>query len=108
MLEFAYTSPDDRQVVSQLSFDRFADAYRWVTIDDTIAYMDVQEGPMVDGKLTVSNSETNTQFETFGFTIKERTTLSGMSSEGFGIEVENSMDGGESWFVSNKMAFTRP
>lgn len=108
MLELTYTSPDDRQVVSQLSYDRFADAYRWVTIDDITTYMDVQEGPMEDGKLTVSNSETNTRFETFGFTIKERTTLSGMSSDGFEIEVENSMDGGENWFVSNKMAFTRP
>ncbi len=108
MLEISYTSPDSRQVISQLSYDRFADAYRLVSIDDTTTYMDVQEGTLADEKLMLSNSETNTQFETFGFTIKERTTFSGISADGFNVEVENSMDGGESWFVSNKMAFSRP
>lgn len=108
LMELTYTSSDDRQVVSQLSYDRFADVYRLVTIDDITTYMDVQEGPMADGKLTVSNSETNTRFETFGFTIKERTSFSNISADGFEVEVESSMDDGESWFVSNKMTFSRP
>lgn len=105
--ELTYTTEDDRNVVSQLSYDRFGEIYRWVTIDDTSTYMDVQEGNLEDGVLTVSNLETDTRFETFGFTIKERNALSEISADGFVLTTENSMDGGENWFVSSKMTFSR-
>lgn len=107
LLELAYTTEDARNVVAQLSYDRFGDMYRLATIDDTTTYMDVQEGKLEEGVLTVSNQETSTHFETFGFTIKERTAFKELSADAFQVEVESSMDGGENWFVSSKMSFQR-
>ena len=107
MLELAYTTEDARNVMAQLSYDRFNEMYRLATIDDTTTYMDVQEGKLEEGVLTVSNQETSTYFETFGFTIKERTTFKELSADAFQVEVESSMDGGENWFVSSKLSFER-
>lgn len=105
--ELTYESPDARQVVSQLTYDRFGEVYRWVTIDDTSTYLDIQEGVLEEGRLTVSNLDTSTRFETFGMTVKERNTLSEISADGFTLETESSVDGGENWFVSSKMTFER-
>ena len=60
-----------------------------------------------EGVLTVSNMETGTPFSSFGTEINERCKIMDVTDEGFTFERENSFDGGENWFVSEKLTYTR-
>ena len=77
-------------------------------VDSRTGLMDIQQGTTDEqGRLVVSNVETGTPFEGFGMVFHQRLTFSGDSLDSFEMEGETSMDGGETWFVSDKASYTR-
>ena len=100
-------STQGAQAVRTLSYDRHREHYVMTQMNDTETYLDIQVGPLVNGALTVSNVETGTTSMNFRFTLHERSTISGLSKDGFTIQRENSFDGGQNWAVMQKLTYTR-
>ncbi len=93
--------------LSTLSYDRFKERYRLTQFNSFTSHLDVQEGTFEDGRLTVSNAETDTSWEGFGRTFHERLSYFDVTTDGFKLEAERSVDGGENWFVNRKSTYTR-
>ncbi len=99
---------DGQQVVRTLSYDGFQKRYRMTLINRFTTHLDVQEGELDDdGRLVVSNVDTGTTWQGYGFTFFGRTSFADVSEDGFKVEQEMSMDGGENWFVIQKLTYTR-
>ena len=108
LLEEAYTDPTGTAIARSLSYDRFKETYRLATINDFTGHLDIQEGTFDDdGRLTVSNAETGTTWQGFGFTFHSRTSFFEIGEDGFKTESEQSIDGGENWFVAAKATYSR-
>ena len=50
---------------------------------------------------------TDTSFTVFGTTVHERCKISPVGDDGFTIERENSMDGGQNWMVMQRLTYTK-
>ncbi len=107
LLEEHFVSPEGIEGLRTLSYDRFKERYRLTQINSFTSHLDVQEGTMEDGRLTVSNAETDTSWQGFGFTFHQRLSLFDFTPDGFKVEAERSVDGGENWFVNHKAVYTR-
>ena len=107
MLEESSMSPEGIEVVRILTYDRFKERYRLTQMNSLTSHLDVQEGAFAEGRLTVSNAETDTSWQGFGFTFHQRLTFSGVTPAGFKVEAERSTDGGETWFVNYKATYAR-
>ena len=91
-----------------LSYDQFRKTYRYTQIVDSQNFLDVHEGDFNDeGVLVVSNVETGTTWSGFGMTFHARVSFLDISSDGFTIHTEISIDGGENWFLAVKEAYAR-
>ncbi len=106
LLEERYTS-DGTEIVRTLSYDRFRQRYRLTEISSDSKTMDIQEGPLAEGKFTLSNLDTGTTLVMFGTTIHQRTLIHDITPEGFQLEREVSTDGGKNWFTGAKATYTR-
>ncbi len=95
------------EIVRTYSYDRFQERYRLTQMTDATLYHDVHEGTMEDGRLTVSNVATGTPWSGFGFTVHLRISVFELGGDGFRLHQELSLDGGESWFVADKLTYTR-
>lgn len=103
-----FETADGNAVERTLSFDRHRKHWVLAGIDARSGLLDIQTGiANDDGSVTLSNVETGTTTETFGFVIHSRTTLFPLVDGTFRIEGESSIDGGENWFVSNKVHYER-
>ncbi len=90
------------------AYDRFKEYWVRASINDFTNHLDVQQGTMDDeGRLTLSNVETGTEWTGFGRTFHSRTSLFDVTEDGFTVEQETSLDGGENWFVNAKETYTR-
>jgi hypothetical protein len=109
LLEETYTASDGRTVVRTITFDRFKGTYRITVIDDVATQLDVQEGTMEDGRITVSNAETGISQTVFGgmMTMNSQIAIFDITDDGFKVEEAVSMDGGENWTVNVKKTYTR-
>ena len=107
MLEETFVSPQGTEVVRSLTYDRFKERYRLSQINSFTSHLDVQEGTMEEGRLTVSNAETDTSWQGFGQTFHQRLSIFDVTEDGFKMEAERSVDGGENWFVNAKATYTR-
>ncbi|MEM7354990.1 MAG: DUF1579 family protein [Acidobacteriota bacterium] len=107
MLEEHYVSPQGVEVVRSLSYDRFKERYRFSQFSDFTSHLDVREGTMDDGRLTVSNAETGTTWTGFDQTFHQRLTIFDVTADGFKTEAEQSVDGGKTWAVNEKATYTR-
>lgn len=107
MLEETFVSPQGIEVVRSLSHDRFKERYRLTQFNSYTQHLDVQEGTMEDGRLIVSNAETDTSWQRGGQTVHERLSIFEIAEDGFKMESERSVDGGENWFASGKATYTR-
>jgi len=97
------------ETVRSWTYDRYREVYRMTSINDYTTHLDVQAGKRGDdGRITVSNVETGTTWTGFGSTFHERTSLFDLREDGFEVEIEQSTDGGENWFVRTKMSYSRP
>jgi len=106
LLEERYVS-DGTEIVRTLSYDRFRERYRLTEISSESKTMDVQEGALVDGKITLSNLDTGTTLVMFGSTIHQRTVIHDIKPEGFQLDRDVSTDGGKNWFTGAKATYTR-
>ena len=107
LIEERFSTTAGTQAVRMLSYDRFRKHYVMTQMDDARTYLDIQTGVFEDDVLKVSNVETGTSSSTFGADIHERCTISPPSENGFTIERENSMDGGQNWMVTQRLTYTR-
>jgi hypothetical protein len=107
VLQEQYES-DGIAVLRTFTYDRFAEQYRFTTIDARRTHMNVQEGKFgEDGRLTASNVDSGTTWSGFGMTFHGRFSLFDITEDGFLAETESSIDGGENWFVNGKATYTR-
>ena len=102
------TTAQGNEIETTLTYDRFRERYVQTAINDFTNHMDVREGAFDDqGRLTVSNVGTGTSWSGFGRTFHGRSSYFDIGEDGFRVEHETSVDGGESWFVSAKLTYAR-
>ena len=89
------------------NWDRFRKVYRFVEVDDFSGFLNVQEGTLADGVVTVSNEKSGTTFDGFGQVFHQRDRTSAIGPDGFTVETELSTDGGKTWFVATKYRYRR-
>ena len=106
LLEERFTA-DGSDVVRTLSYDRFRKRYRLTEISADTRMMDVEEGELADGKITLSNEKTGTSLEMFGSTIHTKTVIHDITPDGFAIDRDVSTDGGKTWFTASKAVYSR-
>jgi hypothetical protein len=107
LLSSSYSTADGEDVTWTLSYDTFRKTYRLTEMSGASGYMDVEEGAFDDaGKLTLSNVVTELPYLVADMTVFSRFSVSGLSPDGFKIEREASIDGGESWFVAAEEVYT--
>ncbi len=110
MLEEQFETGDGTKILRTFSYDRFSKTYRMTQITSRTTHLDVRQGGLDDdGRLTVSNLETGTKqlLQGGAMTLHARTSIFDVREDGFQMETEVSVDGGESWFVAAKAAYTR-
>jgi hypothetical protein len=108
MLQQTYVDQDGTEVVSSLVYDRFREVYRLAAVNGFTTHLDLQEGGFDDeGRLTLSNLETGTEWTGFGRTFHGRSAIFDLSEDAFQVESEISTDGGENWILVERMTYTR-
>jgi len=108
MLQERYETPQGVEVLRMYTYDKFGEKYRVTQIDGHRTQMDVKEGRLDDeGKLVVSNTETGTPWNGFGMVFHGRLSVYDVADDGFRMDYETSIDGGESWFLNAKATYTR-
>jgi hypothetical protein len=108
LLEETYTVGRGTPVVRSISYDQFHETYRITQIDGNRTQLNVMEGTLgEDGKLVVSNADTGTTRSQMGMTFHTRITIYDVAADGFKMDYETSIDGGESWFTNAQAEYTR-
>jgi len=109
LLEEQLETAEGTEILRTFSYDRFSEIYRMTQITSSTTHLDVLEGGLDDdGRLTVSNMETGTTQQVMGgMTLHTRTSIFDLHEEGFQVEAEVSIDGGENWFLAGKATYTR-
>ena len=108
LIESNYSTEDEQQIQWSLSYDTFRETYRLTEFTSGSGYMDIQQGTFgEDGKLTLSNIETDTSYKVADLTVHGRFNVLEITPDSFKIEREASIDGGESWWVAVTEVYTR-
>ena len=108
LIETHYTTSDEQEIQWALSFDTFRKAYRLTEFSSGSGYMDVLQGTFgEDDKLTLSNVETETSYKVGDLTVHSRFNVLEIMPDGFKIEREASIDGGENWWVAVTEVYAR-
>jgi Protein of unknown function (DUF1579) len=91
------------------SWDRFRKVYRLAAIDDVNGHLDIYEGTLAEGKLTLGNAETRTALTTpEGKAVLGRYTVSGITPAGFRLDWESSRDDGKTWTPAGSFIYAKP
>jgi len=90
-----------------LTFDRFRKHYVLTSITAQSTYLDIMQGTLEAGTITVSNEESGTTRDVFGLQLLGRMTLHDLSDQGFSMEHETSIDGGKTWFTDARRTYTK-
>ena len=108
LIQSHYSTDDGQEVQWSLSFDTFRKTYRLTEFTSGSGYMDIQQGTFGDdGKLTLSNVETETPYLIADLTVHARFKVLEITPDSFKIEREASIDGGENWWVAVTEVYTR-
>lgn len=108
MLQETYVDKEGTEVVRSLTYDRFREIYRMAQINGFTTHLDLQQGSFdEEGRLTLSNQETGTEWTGFGRTFHGRSAYFSIAEDTFQVEEEISTDGGETWTLVAKMTYTR-
>jgi len=107
MIEEHFTDSQGISVLRRITYDRFKERYRMSQFNDFTSHLDIQEGIMEEGRLTVSNTETDTAWTGFGQTFYQRSAVFDVTKDGFKTEAEQSVDGGKNWFLNHRATYTR-
>jgi outer membrane lipoprotein-sorting protein len=93
-------------VIRTWSYDRFQQLYRVTVIDSFTGHQNILEGPLEDGRLVVSNVESGTTWKMEDMTLHTRLALHDIGPDGFHVDEETSIDGGENWFTNSRITYT--
>ena len=108
LLREEYATSEGDEVVRTLSYDSVREQYRMTEISSSNGFLDILEGELdEDGRLVVSNMETGTPAKQFGMTIHGRISIFDVTDDGFKLEYEVTIDGGENWWVALKSTYER-
>jgi hypothetical protein len=110
LLEERFTYDQDGAPVNAVrtrSHDRFDDVYRLTHADDQTSHLNIFEGRLEEGRLVATNEVSATTREAFGQVFLDRQILHDIGPDGFQLDWEISMDGGDSWFLTTKYTYTR-
>lgn len=94
-------------VVSQRTWDRFREVYRFTHAADSTGQLTVFEGSLEDGRIVVSNAATGTASRFGDAEVLERQTTYDIAPDGFKVDMERSTDGGETWLVTARYTYSR-
>ncbi|MCG8456758.1 MAG: hypothetical protein MI919_10800, partial [Holophagales bacterium] len=91
-------TPESSEVWNTWAYDRFHDVYRQTAADDNYGRINVLEGKLGDdGRIVLDNLKSGTTL-TFGpTTVHERRILHEITDDSFRLDLEVSIDGGETW-----------
>lgn len=90
-----------------ISWDRFRDVYRLTSFDNLSHHLDVREGRLEEGRLSVSNVDPGTPWIAYGVTRHTREVLSEIEPDSFVRVRETSLDGGATWTPAIRFRYTR-
>jgi len=108
MLRERTESSQGDEVLRTISYDSIRKSYRVSEISGSDTFLDILEGELTeDGRLVVSNMETGTPSVQGGMTIHGRLSIFDVAEDGFELEYEVTIDGGESWWVALKASYER-
>lgn len=100
-------TPRPRTVRRAYSWDRFLERYRVTVFDSVSQYLDVLEGHLAEGRLTVSNVDTGTPTRVYQQAFHLRETLYDLTPDRFLLDREVSLDGGETWRLDLRFTYQR-
>lgn len=105
LLREIYSPEEGGQVIRTISFDKYRETYRMTQFAGDAGYMEIRVGTLdgETGRLTLSNQETGTAHPQYF----ARLTFFDIGQDGFSVEHEASIDGGESWFVYARGRYSR-
>ena len=96
-----------RRIKRWRSWDRFRDVYRVALFDSMTGHVDVLEGRLENGRLTVSDLDTGTSWQAKGRTFHTREVTYDLGPDGFKIDLESSTDGGATWLPIVRFIYAR-
>ena len=83
------------------------DVFRIVTFDNFTSRLDVLEGTMADGQLTVSNLSADTPWSIYGNTFHSREQIHDLGPDAFELVRETSPDAGTTWIAVEELSYSR-
>ncbi len=95
------------QVRRLFSYDRFRDVFRVAYFDNSTSHLDVLEGTFEEGRLVVTNLATDTGWKYFDQPRHARQVFYEISENGFMLDVELSVDAGETWLLERRLTYKR-
>ncbi|TDI50723.1 MAG: DUF1579 domain-containing protein [Acidobacteria bacterium] len=108
LIQTNYAMDDGYRVQWSLSYDASRKIYRLTRFHSGAGYMDIRQGTFDDdGKLTLSNLETETPYQGVELTMYGRFNVLEIAADSFKIEREASIDGGKNWWVAATEVYTR-
>ncbi len=105
--DIAVATPRPRRVRRQFTYDRFRDVFRIAYFDTFTNHLDVLEGQMTDGRLIVSNRDTDTTTQIYAQTFHTREIVHEIQPDSFRLDREISVDGGNTWQPDIRFTYTR-
>jgi hypothetical protein len=108
LLQERFTTKEGYEILWMLSYDRFKEVYRLVSINSVRGLLDVLGGDFDEGgRLVLTNLESGTTWEGYGMTFHTRLSIFDITDDGFKTEYEVTTDGGENWFLAVKSSYSR-
>lgn len=95
------------RIVRSWSFDQFRKVYRISQSDNYSFLMNMLEGTVADGKLTIGNEKTGTTVGLAPDAVMNRLVVHDVGPDGFAAEWESSRDAGKTWNTDVKYTYTK-
>jgi len=101
------SSSESVDLIGILGYDRYREVFRFAWLDNKYAIFDVHEGNWEDDALIVNNLRSATTFQLQNIEIFSQMIWREITSNGFLMEADASLDGGKTWFAQAKARYVR-
>jgi hypothetical protein len=89
------------------AYDRFREVFRVIRFDNFASQADLLAGVLAEGRLAVSNVASGTTWTVYENTYHSREVIHDLTEDSFSVDLEVSLDGGESWTVDKRLLYLR-